>query len=186
MRIAVITPSLPTRGAMLAEAVESVRAQTLQPVAHLVGVDYERVGSAAMRNALVRATDAEWIAPLDDDDVLYPRHLEDLAGAAENADIIYSYCDVTGRPGWTPNSPFDEDRLRRENYIPVTTLIRRSLLVRLGGWRNSADCVNGWEDADLWRRSLDMGARFVCVPEVTWCYRFSAVNKSALGERAAA
>jgi len=27
------------------------------------------------------------------------------------------------------------------------------------------------EDHDLWVRALDAGARFRCIPEVTWTYR---------------
>ena len=186
MRIAVITASLPTRRGILPECMHSVTAQTLRPVAHLIGVDYERRGSSAVRNALVNSTDADWIAPLDDDDLFYPGHLQTLASASDSADIIYSWCDVHGRPGWNPNRPFDADALRTANYIPITVLMRRSLLVSLGGWRDSSKCANGFEDHDLWLSALDAGARFACVPEVTWRYRFHKGNKTYLGEQAAA
>lgn len=183
MRIAVVTPALPTRGGMLAECVASVAAQTLAPVEHLIGVDHERVGTARVKTRLSRAAvSAEWIAPLEDDDLADPDHLQTLAEHADQADVVYSWCRVTGRTGWDPNSEFDADRLRHGNYIPSTALIRRSLIDVLGGWRDSKTVAYGWDDWDFWLRALDAGARFRCAPHVTWTYRFHAGNKTLLGE----
>jgi hypothetical protein len=105
---------------------------------------------------------------------MYPRHLELLAGETE-ADIVYSYCDVIGRGNWNPSAPFDAERLRVENYIPATSLIRTELCAELG-WRT--DAAYGFEDWDFWIRALDVDARFVCVPFVTWQYRFHGDNLS--------
>jgi len=175
--IFVCTPTIPGREAMLAECVASVEAQTLQPEAHLVIRDEERRGPAAMMNLLsVEAIDAgaEWIAQVADDDLLFPHHLETLATRMD-ADIIYPYCVVSGRGGWNPNAPFDASRLRGENYIPATTMIRASLCAELG-WRE--DAAHGFEDWDFWLRALDAGAMFACIPEVTWMYRFHGSNLS--------
>ena len=198
MRIAVLTPSLPERGELLAEAAASVRAQTLRPAVHAIAVDYENAGIGALLNRLARGTEAEWLARLDDDDLLQPSHLEVLSSAAEKADVVYSWCDVAPRvengvvpdlpavleeDRWLPNQDFDESRLRAGNYIPATTLVRRSLWAELAGWRE-----DGWrfggerddpartEDWDFWLRALDAGARFVCVPRVTWTYRYHGGN----------
>jgi hypothetical protein len=175
-----MTPSLPERAEFRAECVESVKAQTLKPVAHVVMLDYERLGPAVMLNRMLPAciaANAEWIAQLADDDLMDSHHLETLVAHSAEADILYSYCRVTGR-GFNPNSPFDADRLRRENYIPSTTLIRASLCEELG-WRD--DSAYGFEDWDFWLRALDAGARFVCVPEETWTYRFHGSNLSTGG-----
>jgi hypothetical protein len=43
MNIPVLTPAVPSRGDMLAEAIASVRAQILAPTAHLVGMDPARI-----------------------------------------------------------------------------------------------------------------------------------------------
>lgn len=194
MRIAVVTPSLPDRGELLAEAVASVRAQTHRPVAHAIAIDHESDGIGALLNRLASGSDAEWLARLDDDDLFHPNHLEVLTSAAKDADVVYSWCDVEARGdvpepdviirnGWLPNQEFDEERLRSGNYIPATALVRRSLWAELGGWRE-----DGWrfggeredptltEDWDFWLRALDAGARFVCVPVVTWTYRYHGGN----------
>lgn len=177
MNIAVITPTLSERAPMLAEAMASVAAQTLMPMAHVVWVDHARVGCGAARAAAVKVTDADWLAFLDDDDLLYPDHLERLASSAGNADVVYSWCDVTGRP-WCPNRHFDADELRRDNFIPVTALVRRDVLVSVGGFRTTNYAAGVWDDWDLWLRMLDDGARFTCIPEITWQYRFHGANAS--------
>jgi hypothetical protein len=198
MRIAVLTPSLPDRGEMLGEAIASVRAQSLRPSVHAIGIDYADVGIGAMLNRLANSTDADWFARLDDDDLLKPNHLELLSSRAEEADVIYTWCDVQpratedgapeppsvlGPTGWIPNQEFDEDRLRSRNYIPATTLIRRSLWREVGGWledgmrladgRRDAELAEDW---DFWLRALDAHARFVCIPEITWTYRYHGAN----------
>jgi len=175
--ISVITASLPSRSAMLAEAIASVIGQTLPPLEHLIGIDHAKAGPVVVRNALLRSARGDRIAILDDDDLLYPRHLEALA--AVDADVAYSFCDVAGRD-WTPNRAFDPVALRAGNYIPITALIRRDLLERLGGFPDTR-----MEDWDLWLRALDAGARFACVPEVTWRYRFHGGNRTHRGREAA-
>lgn len=184
--ITVITASLPTRPAMLAECVASVCAQTEPAAAHLVGIDHIRAGSSATRNALLEAVRTEYVAVLDDDDVALPHHLASLmATARTGADVVYSDPIVEGRSGWSPFGPFDPDRLRRESYIPATALLRTELVLDLGGWRDSSEVRNGWEDWDLYLRLLDAGASFAHVPDRTWRYRFHDGNKTYRGEREA-
>lgn len=166
---------------MLAECMASVAGQSLRPLEHIVAIDHARYGSAATRNAALGGVRSEWTAVVDDDDLLWPDHLAKLSGLTEKADIVYSFCEVTGK-NWSPNADFDPERLRSSNYIPVTSLIRTKLLRKLKGWRDSADSPGGLEDWGLWLRALDAGARFVCLPEVTWTYRFHGGNKSVRGE----
>jgi hypothetical protein len=195
--IAVLTPSLPGRGDMLAEAMESVQAQTRHPSIHAIGIDHSRIGIGRMLNQLAAGVEAEWLARLDDDDLFKPNHLEVLSTGTEKADVIYTWCDVMprahegvmppvpavlGPAGWIPNQEFDPGTLLERNYIPATTLIRKSLWQDLGGW-----LLPGWgvgpprepdlaEDWDFWLRALDSGARFLCIPEVTWTYRYHGAN----------
>lgn len=186
--MSVITAALPSRVDQLAEAAASVRAQQHPPIEHLVRFDYDRRGSAYTRNALLASVNGDYVAVLDDDDVLYPNHLALLVRAVEetDADIVYPFCDVEGRAGWNPSRTFDEVALRQGNYIPVTALIRTTLLDRVGGWPESAASPGGFEDWALWLKALDAGARFFCVPEVTWRYRLHSGSKTYLGERWAA
>jgi len=183
---------------MLAEAIESVQAQAMRPSIHAIGIDYDGMGIGAMLNQLAASVEADWLARLDDDDLFKPNHLKVLASGIDDADVIYTWCDVVARAdghvtppvpavlgpaGWIPNQDFDAEKLRRRNYIPATTLIRKSLWRALKGWR-----LPGWgvgdsprepkfaEDWDFWLRALDQGARFLCIPEVTWSYRYHGSN----------
>ena len=179
--ISVITPSLPSRSTYLAECIASVTAQTVKPREHLVAVDHQRLGPSAMRNALLAGVAGEWVAVLDDDDLLLPNHLEVLSGA--EGDVIYTYCEVSGKD-WNPNRDFDADELRQRSYIPATALIRTSLLRELKGWREPSECPSGFEDWDLYLRALDAQAKFTCIPEVTWRYRFHGGNRTDRGVNA--
>lgn len=172
--VTVITPAIPERLHLLNNCVESVRDQTIQPRAHLIRLDNERIGSASTCNRLVEAVDTEWIAFLADDDVFYPNHLETLVGGSDdNVSVVYSWCKVVGRvkhPAWNPNAHFDPVRLRTGNYIPSTTLVRTSHFRELGGFTDGIIC----EDWDLWLRILEEkgGMAFKCIPKITWEYRF--------------
>lgn len=187
MKVSAITAAIPSRLDRLAEAAESVRAQTVPVDEHLIGIDYARRGTARVVTQLALAARNEWVATLEDDDLWLPNHVAVLRQGVweheDHVDILYPYCRVEGRD-WSPNAPFDPERLKRENYIPATALIRRSLIADLGGWREGVQ--HGWEDWDFWLRALAAGARFACVPVVTWIYRFHGGNKTMLGEKAAA
>lgn len=165
MKIAVITPSLPHRSNLLAQCKASVQAQTL-PAFHLTGFDSDRIGPARVRNILVSSLPPEydWIAFLDDDDLLFPDHLEKLAAVTEDADVIYSRCR---QPHATKHGPFDRNVLRVANFISVTSLVRRSMFEKVGGFPDAPKL----EDWLLWNKIADAGGRFVFVNAETWIYR---------------
>lgn len=167
MTVTVITATMPERSVLLAEAMASVAAQTVTPAEHLVAVDYVRHGGARVYNLLAKAVRTPWLATLPDDDLFYPNHLETLLGAADGADVVYSYCDVTGNYPWEAyNQPFHPDLLRRTSCVSHVALVRTDLVARLGGWEEIA----GY-DYRFWLTALDAGARFVSVPVPTWHYR---------------
>lgn len=160
---------------MLAECVASVDAQTLPATEHLIELDRDMTGmTGKVMNRAVRRSDCDWIAQLADDDLFLPHHLERHAEFFDRADIIYAYCEVRGRDGWSPNQPFHEG-LVHPGSIPSTSLIRRSLWEKVGGWRQD---LPQCEDGDFWWRAHHKGARFHCIEEITWVYRFHGDNKS--------
>ena len=165
--VTVVTPAIPERiGNWLPQTIHSVNSQTVLPETHIVGFDYERIGCAAMMARLLPAVNTEWFVPLADDDVLHPGFLERLLGASEGADVVYPWCNVSGR-NWNPNSHFDAGRLMGENYIPSTALIRTSTFRELGGY-DPVVC----EDWSYWVKVVKAGKVIRCLPEVLWDYRF--------------
>lgn len=76
--ITVVIATIPPRSGLLARALASVAAQTLQPKAIIVEYDHGRTGAASTKNRAIRKAETEWVAPLDDDDLMLPDHLEQL------------------------------------------------------------------------------------------------------------
>jgi glycosyltransferase involved in cell wall biosynthesis len=163
--ITVITATMPNRAAMLKQAIESVASQTLKPLEHLVSVDIHRIGGHAIKNRLIESAKTEWIAILDDDDILKPNHLQALFDNSAGADIISSYADGPGYSGWY-NRSFDPESLKHGCTVGHNALIRRSLFTRAGmfGPEHGYDWV-------FWAKALAAGAVFKVIPSVTWTYR---------------
>lgn len=189
--ITVVTATLGRRSEMLAEAVESVQAQTFTDWEHIIiddgsfsvgpidgatVVQVSHRGLGPARNAGVERARGDAIALLDDDDVWLPHHLETVYEAmqAADADVAYAACDEVGRrDGYAIEvREFDGDVLQQENFICVpATIIRTSSLLHAGGF--PAGSLEDWE---LWKRMHALGMRFVHVPVVTVVYRFHDDN----------
>lgn len=167
----VITPTVPKRAALLAEARESVARQTFRDIGHLVAVDEQRIGAGALRNAIISRSDAPWLAFLDDDDLLDPgfmaMHLE--AATASGADMVHAPCRYPPRSEPRPAiAAFSLERLKRGGpYIPMTALVRRSAFDKAGGFTPGILC----EDHALWMAMHATGAKFEYIPRVCWTYR---------------
>lgn len=154
---------------MLQECEASVRAQTFKRWEHLVLVDVEREGCAAIVNQLARLAQGEWLFLLADDDLLLPGCLEAHLAVSAEADIVYGPPEVEGEDG-------TQFRGSPPN-IPSTALIRRSMWGRCGGYDERLPSV---EDRDFYERAMrrDRFARFVRLEERLWVYRFHGGNKS--------
>lgn len=202
--VTICTPTIPAREDLLQRAAASVAQQTT-PVEMSIALDVDGDGAAVTRNRAWRNTDTEWVAFLDDDDVLCPDHVElCLRWALEtNADLVYPWFNIYDASGQDMSAkdplrapvdgqyvspygvPFG-DQLRREimtrnNFIPVTVLVRRQLLEDVGGFPIPG--TSEWpeetcEDWGLWRRLLNAGARFEHLPRRTWFWYWHGRNTS--------
>ena len=172
-KVSIITPTIPERAGLLAEAKASVERQTYLGVEHLVAVDEKRIGQGFVRNQLAKRARGEWLVFLDDDDLLDPQFVELHLEHAEatGADLVYSICRTpAGYTGWAPRvGEFDEELLRLPcgNYIPVTVLLRRSMFEKAGGFRQP----RALDDYAMWLALLDAGAKFEYLPVASWTYR---------------
>jgi glycosyltransferase involved in cell wall biosynthesis len=197
MTITVLIPTIPGREDLLRRALDSIRTQTLQPDQVLVELDTGRTGAAATRNRALAKGTGEWVAFLDDDDTLYPHHLERLqaALASDDADLAFPWFDgincrgvLTTVADSAPVEPFGvafgpeqrEHLLTRANFIPITVMARTSLIRQVGGFTPPpwASPDNPCEDWGCWVKLLNAGARFVHVPEITWTWHGHAGHTS--------
>ena len=140
-------------------------------------------GQSAARNHGVSLATTDWIAFVDQDDVWLPNHLEEMAQAIQrrtDADLCYSgrrelvHDQGGGEPHLSePVKLPGEDALAsvmidRCPFQPSSTAVRRSTLLRVGGWNSAFDSVEDW---DLWLRLLGEGSRAVYTGKVTMHYR---------------
>jgi glycosyltransferase involved in cell wall biosynthesis len=190
--VTIIIPHIPVRPNALAKAVKSAAVQTIRPTDIIIATDIKREGAATTRNrALDRAT-TTWVAFLDDDDVLYPNHLEVLLDHAEetDADVVYSGCDVVNpllggqipvKEEWGRfGKPFDGNLMRKKSYIPVTSLVRTDEAQKA---RFAPPPGSHYEDWGFYLRLLDMGAVFSHVAEITWLWNHGDKNTSGQPDR---
>lgn len=168
---------------MFQRAIRSIKQQQVRPDELLIEIDnigQGLQGLVSIYNHLLRNIRTTWVIPMADDDVMLPDHVRTLLGGAQlaetappfRADVVYTYCQVVGRPGWNPNKPFDPASLE----IPAHALIRTDLIREVGGWRVPRD--GNFEDYDLWRRIQSAGGVFKCIRRVTWEYHFHGDNLS--------
>ena len=200
--VVVCIPTIPTRGDMLMRAIASVEAQTEPFARWWIHTDIDGLGAAGNRNACWRQAvemfpDVEWIAFLDDDDELLPHHLAHCLDVAEQtgADLVYPWHRIVGKYGETKpdllggqGDPFDPKRLDECNFIPVTIIVRRTMLEAVGGFPEPntpewphPDC----EDWGCWLRLRDAGAKFAHTPTVCWIWNHHGRNTSGRADWAA-
>jgi glycosyltransferase involved in cell wall biosynthesis len=134
----------------------------------------ENAGLSAARNTGIAASETEWVAFLDSDDLWMPTYLERVdAALAERPDAGFAYVDawrlgVNGLffrdsamarqnpPEDPPHDPAAFLRLliERGNFIFVSAAAKREALEKVGGFNTSLRSV---EDLDLWIRILAAG-----------------------------
>jgi glycosyltransferase involved in cell wall biosynthesis len=181
--ITVVTPTIPPRvcNGMLAASNTSVREQTLLPRGGIsVALDVDKVGAALTRQRALDSVRTEWVAFLDDDDWLYPSHLEVLYNLVTSHDADYAYSWFDG------NDPFPMHRGRQmdpiqPHHTTMTVLVRTDLAMDVG-FANHPDAPPAWSGED-WAFTLGCiarGARFIGTDEVTWHYNVHGGNTSGL------
>lgn len=139
-------------------------------------------GVSTARNAGVAATAAQWVAFLDADDRWAPDHLERaLVAGAAGADVVVGGIQTTDEHG-TPladapralDLPGDQRALAEALFTCRTVLttstvaLTKAWFERVGGF--DAELTHG-EDADLWLRLAQAGARWAATGQVTCLYR---------------
>lgn len=182
--ITVVMPSIPPRvivGDLFTEAVQSVRAQTLQPAGGIsVALDVDRAGAAVTRQRALDAVRTEWVAFLDDDDYFYPNHLETLHTLLTEHEADYAYSWFTG------NDPFPHHRGRQmdpaDPHHTTMTVMVRTELAKEAGITNHPHANAEWtgEDWNFTLRCLELGGKFIGTGDVTWHYRRHGGNTSGL------
>ena len=142
---------------------------------------------AASNDALAMAR-GEFVVLLDHDDALRRDALElidEALTADPDADYLYSdedKIDDEGRrsapffkPDWSP------ERLRTQMYTCHVSVLRRSVVEAVGGFREEFEGAQDW---DLVLRVTEQARSVVHIPEVLYHWRLLATSTAAGGEAA--
>ncbi len=132
-------------------------------------------GIVEASNSALAVSTGEFVALLDHDDSLTPDALSVMSARIHvdpSVDYLYSdedKIDESGRLFDTFRKPdFAPERLRGQNYLCHLSVIRRSLVEEVGGFRSGFD---GSQDYDLFLRVTEKARTIIHVPEVLYHWR---------------
>ncbi len=132
-------------------------------------------GIAGASNAALSMAVGDFVGLLDNDDTLAPDALSwvvETLQSEPDADCLYSdedkiteqgkRYDPFFKPDWSP------DTLRSYNYFCHFTVMKRSLVGRVGGFRQG---FNGSQDYDLFLRVTEAATKVVHIPHILYHWR---------------
>ena len=194
-RISVLMPCF-NHGAFIAEAVDSVLAQSFQDFEIIVVDDgstepatraaLSRLagprttvlttanrGLPAARNQAARHASGEFYCALDADDKLAPAWFEKAVRVLDDRpDVMFvsHWLETFGdeRWTWTPER-CDLASLLARNAVNGAALVRRGVFESAGGYDETMR--EGCEDWDFWLRLVERGFHGIIIPEVLFYYR---------------
>lgn len=156
---------------------------------HIRILSQANAGQSAARNLAISLCTSEWIALIDQDDVWYPNHLEELADAVRQhrglrLGWVYSDFDDIDVDGRLVNRDFihhtkvdnpkrDLVKILLQGFIiqPSATLINRQAILEVGGFDER---LSGYEDDDLFLRIFRADYDNVFLPDPTSQWRIHA------------
>jgi len=184
--ITVVIPTIPIRPACLMQAQFSAWQNTLKPDGFSIALDVDKRGAAPTRNralASVHPRESPWVAFLDDDDEMYPNHLQDLYNHAmeTGADFVYSWFDMEGGKDPFPETHFtDEFDPANPIETTITTLVRTELAQAVGFYAIDERQFNSGEDYNFVLGCIKAGASIKHLAKRTWRYNIHGKNTSGL------
>lgn len=165
----------------LGDCVNSVYAQTVRPKDVIIIHDgckkptfwgkcnvffrQNNIGVAKSRDEGVKLSQGEYIMFLDADDVLAENYIEDGLTTIQGVDIAYPNILLLSHwggskltNGWySPAKPITLDKLLKKNEVVVTSLMRRNVYEKVGGFD---DTLPIFEDWDFFLKAYQKGFKF--------------------------
>jgi len=115
----------------------------------------ENEGLAKGRDCAIKYANTNYILPIDADDLIEPTYIETLYWAMEeNKEAAWAFTNSLGfgKYIYLTDTYFDSEKMKTENHITATALIRKEKIMQLGGYGVAKRYVN--EDWHLWLRML--------------------------------
>lgn len=184
MKVSVIINSYKGTEPYLPECIESVMAQTTPPYEVILVMDgYTRpmvypgtttvirdnnIGVAQSRHEGVKISTGDWLLFVDADDVLAENYIEEMMAQVRwnKAEIIYPQCVLWSRWGedktllngyFTPPYDLRLADMAKQNYVVVTSLMKRKVYDKIGGF--NPDLIL-FEDYEFFLKAFVRGFKF--------------------------
>jgi glycosyltransferase involved in cell wall biosynthesis len=189
--MATITVIIPmySYGCYLAEAIESVLAQTVKPdeiicvsdgaidnsveIAKKYPVkiiEKKNGGLASARNAGIREATSEYVMSFDSDDIMRPNCIEEHMKLADKNTIVTCGLMAFGSESYTARPEVASyELLMKRNVIYSNSVFPKNLWEKVGGFDENMKL--GLEDWEFWIRCAKAGAKFVTSDEVCLLWR---------------
>lgn len=137
-------------------------------------LSHENRGVSCARNTGIREAKGQYILPLDADNLVKPRYIEQGIKYLDSGrfDIVYARPYFLGEN--QPGRKFDTHDFRGQklfwyNYIDTCALYRKSVWEAAGGYDETMPC-QGQEDWEFWVNCYLLGFRFKYVDEELFGY----------------
>ena len=138
-------------------------------------------GVGAARNTGIRASSGKFILPLDSDNKIRPRFLEQALEVLirdESIGVVYGDMQYFGSLDFRATVPrFDITEMLFLNYIDACAMFRRTVWEEVGGYDENMP-RQGVEDWEFWLSAYSLGWKFEHIDEIAQDYR--AVDGSML------
>ncbi len=126
------------------------------------------------RNTAIRATEADYLLPMDADNRVRPDYLAKAIALLESrpkVGVVYAFAQYFGELDGVWEQPeFSLTEMLEANRVDACAVFRRAVWEQAGGY-DGAHFVAGWEDWDFWLSALASGWQFHRLPEILFDYR---------------
>lgn len=168
----------------------STEKESLDLLERLAGTDkrirvihQENRGAAGARNTGIDASATDYIYTLDADDLIEPTCLEyEFWALRFNPEAAWAYTDSIGFQDleYVWEEPFNPEKMKKQNCLPVAALIRKDKVVEVGGYTVTGFSFN--EDWHLWLKLMEKGGFPVqCKGKGDYLYWYRRTETGELG-----
>lgn len=172
------------------ETFASVARQTMQPDTIILVNDLERAGAGRTRQKLLRMVETEWLAWVDSDDLLLPKHLEKLYNHAQETGAVFvnAWFNAPHDPFKSPENPTGHFGKPLDpcnpHHTTITFMVKTELAQEVGFRESLKDSPFSEEDwhhiSGIAALCCERGLKMEHLPEKLWWWRQQGQNTSGL------